>query len=434
MEQQTHKRRVRYKGTHPRTYQEKYKELNPEKYKDTIEHVIQKGNTPAGMHLSICVKEILDFLQIRPGQTGLDATLGYGGHSTEMLKCLEGRGHLYALDVDPIEIEKTKRRLAERGFAEDILSIKQMNFANVKELLPESGKFDFVLADLGVSSMQIDNPERGFSYKFDGPLDLRLDPQKGVPASERLREMSRDEIAGMLIENADEPYAEEIAKAISIQQKKKPIRTTTDLREVIEKALSFLPKAEQKEAVKKSSQRSFQALRIDVNESTISRFLSGKTEKLSEESVIRIARVFNVSTDFILGTTVIPDKKNYDISELGLSVEAAKNLYTGKVNNDVVNRLLENPRFAMVTYMIAQYMDDTLARGYAAQNQMFATVGSLLLGQNQTPEAVQAARTANAMKVPTYQADQTTIQNTFMTVVKEIKKEAGSDLAAARAI
>ena len=176
------------------------------------------------------------------------------------------------------------------------------------------------------------------------------------------------------------------------------------------------------------------ALRIDVNESTISRFLSGKTEKLSEESVIRIARVFNVSTDFILGTTVIPDKKNYDISELGLSVEAAKNLYTGKVNNDVVNRLLENPRFAMVTYMIAQYMDDTLARGYAAQNQMFATVGSLLLGQNQTPEAVQAARTANAMKVPTYQADQTTIQNTFMTVVKEIKKEAGSDLAAARAI
>lgn len=176
------------------------------------------------------------------------------------------------------------------------------------------------------------------------------------------------------------------------------------------------------------------ALRIDVNESTISRFLSGKTEKLSEESVIRIARVFNVSTDFILGTTVIPDKKNYDISELGLSVEAAKNLYTGKVNNDVVNRLLENPRFATVTYMIAQHLDDTLAGGYAAQNQMFATVGSLLLGQNQTREAVQAARTANAMKVPTYQADQTTIQNTFMTVVKEIKKEAGSDLAAARAI
>ena len=184
---------------------------------------------------------------------------------------------------------------------------------------------------------------------------------------------------------------------------------------------------------RKMTQREL-ALRIDVNESTISRFLSGKTEKLSEESVIRIARVFNVSTDFILGTTVIPDKKNYDISELGLSVEAAKNLYTGKVNNDVVNRLLENPRFATVTYMIAQYMDDTLAGGYAAQHQMYATLSSMLLGINKTSAAVQAARTANAMKVPAYQADQTTIQNTFMTVVKEIKKEAGSDLAAAKAI
>ena len=184
---------------------------------------------------------------------------------------------------------------------------------------------------------------------------------------------------------------------------------------------------------RKMTQREL-ALRIDVNESTISRFLSGKTEKLSEESVIRIARVFNVSTDFILGTTVIPDKKNYDISELGLSVEAAKNLYTGKVNNDVVNRLLENPRFATVTYMIAQYLDDTLAGGYAAQNQMYATLSSMLLGINKTSAAVQAVRTANAMKVPAYQADQTTIQNTFMTVVKEIKKEAGSDLAAAKAI
>lgn len=184
---------------------------------------------------------------------------------------------------------------------------------------------------------------------------------------------------------------------------------------------------------RKMTQREL-ALRIDVNESTISRFLSGKTEKLSEESVIRIARVFNVSTDFILGTTVIPDKKNYDISELGLSVEAAKNLYTGKINNDVANRLLENPRFATVTYMIAQYLDDTLAGGYAAQNQMYATLSSMLLGINKTSAAVQAARTANAMKIPTYQADQTTIQNTFMTVVKEIKKEAGSDLAAARAI
>ena len=93
--EKVHKRRVRYKGTHPRTYAEKYKEQQPEKYADTIEKVIRKGSTPAGMHISICVKEILDFLQIKPGQKGLDATLGYGGHTSKMLECLEGNGHVY---------------------------------------------------------------------------------------------------------------------------------------------------------------------------------------------------------------------------------------------------------------------------------------------------------------------------------------------------
>lgn len=176
------------------------------------------------------------------------------------------------------------------------------------------------------------------------------------------------------------------------------------------------------------------ALAIDVHESTLSRFLSGTTEKLSEESVIRIARVFNVSTDFILGTTEIPDKKNYDISELGLSVEAAKNLYTGKVKADVVNRLLENPRFATVTYMIAGYLDDVTAGGYAAHNQMIASVTSMLLGQNKTSAAVMAAREANSYKVPVYQADLTNIQNTFMTAVREVKKEVGSELDAQKAL
>ena len=176
------------------------------------------------------------------------------------------------------------------------------------------------------------------------------------------------------------------------------------------------------------------ALSIGVHESTLGRFLNGTTEKLSEESVIRIARVFNVSTDFILGTTEIPDKKNYDISELGLSVEAAKNLYTGKVKPDVVNRLLESSRFATVTYMIAQYLDDTTAAGFAAQNQMLASISSMLLAENKTPAAVQAARDANACKVPMYQADLTNIQNTFMAAVKEVKKEFGSDVEAQKAI
>lgn len=266
MEQQEHRRRVRYKGTHPRSYKEKYKELQPEKYADTIEKVMKKGSTPAGMHISICVKEILEFLDIKPGQRGLDATLGYGGHTKEMLKCLSGQGHLVGLDVDPIESAKTTERLRKQGFGEDILTVKLMNFADIDKAAEEYGPFDFVLADLGVSSMQIDNPDRGFSYKVEGPLDLRLNPEKGISAAERLREADEEELAGMLVENADEPYAREIARAVKLSQKRgQNIETTTALRNIIEQTLSFLPEKERKDAVKKSCQRTFQALRIDIN-------------------------------------------------------------------------------------------------------------------------------------------------------------------------
>jgi 16S rRNA (cytosine1402-N4)-methyltransferase len=249
--EEKHKRRVRYKGTHPRRFEEKYKEHQPEKYGDTVAKVISKGSTPAGMHRSIMVHEILDFLEIKPGQTGLDATLGYGGHTKEMLDCLKGEGHIYALDVDPIESEKTKERLKAQGYGEDILTVRLQNFADIDLVSREIGKkFDFVLADLGVSSMQIDNPERGFSYKVEGPLDLRMNPNKGESAAERLRELSREEFVGMLVENADEPYAEEIAKEVTARIKRGGrIDTTTQLKETIEAALKFLPAAEQKEAV-----------------------------------------------------------------------------------------------------------------------------------------------------------------------------------------
>lgn len=261
-----YKRRVRYKGTHPRKYGEKYKELNPEKYVDTVEKVVRKGSTPAGMHISIMVEEILGFLQIQPGQRGLDATLGYGGHTRKMLQCLKGQGHIIGLDVDPIESEKTKKRLKDAGFGEDILTVRQINFADIDKVAEEFGLFDFILADLGVSSMQIDNPERGFSFKNDGPLDLRLNPEKGVSASKRLKGITRDELEGMLIENADEQYAVEIARAIIAERKKGNVfDTTTKLRNTIENALRFLPEKERKDAVKKSCQRVFQAIRIDVN-------------------------------------------------------------------------------------------------------------------------------------------------------------------------
>lgn len=263
-QEKKHKRRVRYSGTHPRNYKEKYKELNPEKYQDDVKKIIGQGKTPAGMHISIMVQEILDFLQIQPGQVGYDATLGYGGHTRRMLECLHGQGHMYATDVDPIESEKTRKRLAELGFGEDILTIRRMNFSEIDKVADE--KFDFVLADLGVSSMQIDNPERGFTFKQDGPLDLRLDPTSGTSAAQRLRELDEEELVGLLVENSDEPYAQCIASEIMRTfARGETIDTTRQLYDAIARALSFLPKSEQKDMVKKSCQRCFQALRIDVN-------------------------------------------------------------------------------------------------------------------------------------------------------------------------
>ncbi len=266
MEEKVHKRRVRYAGRYPKKFEEKYKEHDPEKYADTVAHVIEKGSTPAGMHISIMVKEILDFLEIRPGQQGLDCTLGYGGHSRKMLEKLEGEGRLVGLDIDPIESEKTVKRLRAAGFSEDTFQFRLMNFANIDKVAEEFGQFDFVLADLGVSSMQIDDPKRGFSYKNRRSSGSAADPMHGDSAADRLLQVTQKEFEGMLIENSDEPYAAEIAASVFGRLKNgKKIETTTDLRNAVEAALVRLPKAEREEAVKKSCARTFQALRIDVN-------------------------------------------------------------------------------------------------------------------------------------------------------------------------
>ncbi len=176
------------------------------------------------------------------------------------------------------------------------------------------------------------------------------------------------------------------------------------------------------------------AVSIGISPSALNRFLSGQTDKLGDESVIAIAKVFNVSTDFLLGVTNVPDKLTFDIQELGLSAQAARNLYTHKVQPDVVNRLLVNPRFAEITYMIQQYLDGTLASGIAAQNQMYTTISTMLLGTSKVDNTVQAARDINRMRVPAYQADQANIQNQFMLAVNEIKKEFGSDIKAYQAL
>jgi 16S rRNA (cytosine1402-N4)-methyltransferase len=260
-------RRVRYKGTHPKAFSEKYKELKPEQYKEDIEKVMEQGRTPAGMHRSICVKEIMEFLQIVPGQTGLDATLGYGGHCLEMIKSVLPGGKLYAIDVDPFELPRTRDRMASMGYGPDVLVIRKMNFSGIDLIALESGILNFVLADLGVSSMQIDNPERGFSFKVEGPLDLRLNPKTGKSAASLLKSISKDELEDIFRINSDEPYAELLASAIvTCISEGNEIATTTDLRDLISQTLAFLPADTRKEEIRKTCQRSFQALRIEVND------------------------------------------------------------------------------------------------------------------------------------------------------------------------
>lgn len=260
-------RRKRYKGTHPKSFKEKYKEHQPELYAQDIEKVIQKGRTPAGMHRSICVNEIMEFLKIIPGQIGVDATLGYGGHSLDILKCLIPGGRLYAIDVDPFELRRTKDRLTSIGFGPDVLEIREMNFSGIDQIASEAGPLNFVLADLGVSSMQIDNPERGFSLKMEGPLDLRLNPNSGKSAAELLKIISQNQLESLLIENADEPYAEDIAEAIySAIKKGTVVETTAQFKAIVKEVFSFLPPHDQMDAIRKSCQRCFQALRIEVND------------------------------------------------------------------------------------------------------------------------------------------------------------------------
>jgi len=252
------KRRARYQGTHPRRFQEKYKELDPERHADELEKVRERGHTPAGTHRPICVREILEVLDPRPGEVGLDATLGYGGHAQEILPRLAPGGRLFGIDVDPLELPRTEARLRALGFGEEVLVLRRMNFAGLPRLLPEAGgALDFILADLGVSSMQIDNPARGFTYKADGPLDLRLNPNRGRPAAALLRSLSREALEELLTELSDEPHAQAIAQALHGQ----PVETTCQLAALVRRALEGV-----EEDPRGSLQRTFQALRIAVND------------------------------------------------------------------------------------------------------------------------------------------------------------------------
>lgn len=255
------KRRIRYQGTHPRAFAQKYKEQQPDRYGADVEKVLASGKTPAGMHRPIMVDEILSALQPRPGMTALDCTLGYGGHARALLDRIQPGGRMIGLDTDPIELPKTESRLRALGYDEAMLSVRRMNFAGAVQLIGTEAPrgFDLILADLGVSSMQMDDPARGFTFKHEGPLDLRMNPNRGHPGSELLARTPVEELEEILRENSDEPRAPQIARAIVEYRQRRPITTTTELSELVRKAA---PGPHSDDSVR----RVFQAIRIAVNE------------------------------------------------------------------------------------------------------------------------------------------------------------------------
>jgi 16S rRNA (cytosine1402-N4)-methyltransferase len=255
-----HKRRVRYSGKNPRRFEEKYKEHDPQRYADTVAKVLASGKTPAGTHRPIMVAEILATLAPKPGELAVDCTLGYGGHTQEILARLQPGGRLIGLDADPIELPKTEARLRAAGFGPEVFTAVRSNFAGLPHALAGLNLTgaDCILADLGVSSMQIDDPARGFSVKTDGPLDMRMNPQRGFPASALLEKSSPETLAKLFQENADEPRAGELADALA----GKKLATTKILAIAIRTALPRLPKDELDLTVR----RVFQALRIAVND------------------------------------------------------------------------------------------------------------------------------------------------------------------------
>jgi len=253
------RRRVRYRGKNPRRFEEKYKEHQPQRFSDTIAKVLASGKTPAGSHRPIMMAEVLAAMDPKPGEIAVDCTLGYGGHAREILPLLEPDGRLLGLDIDPVELPKTEARLRALGFDETHFTAHLTNFAGLPQLLARTGinAVDLVLADLGVSSMQLDDPRRGFSLKFEGPLDLRMNPERGLPASALLEKVSEEKLRRLLLENSDERNP-----ALPPSLAGKTFSTTRELATAVRDALRALGEPERELSVR----RVFQALRIAVND------------------------------------------------------------------------------------------------------------------------------------------------------------------------
>ena len=262
------KRRPRYRGSHPRHFHEKYKEHHPERYAGDVAKILASGKTPAGTHRPIMVREILEVLAPQPGEIAVDATLGYGGHAMELLRAIQPGGRLLALDVDPIELPRTEARLRASGIPAEALIARRSNFAGLPQVLAAEGVpgAHVVLADLGLSSMQIDDPSRGFTFKDDGPLDLRLNPQRPPSASDLLGSIRVDRLEALLAENSDEPDAATLAREIVAARDRAPITRTRQLADEVRAILVRSRLSRGRDADNACVRRVFQALRIAVND------------------------------------------------------------------------------------------------------------------------------------------------------------------------
>lgn len=253
-------RRKRYSGKNPRRFEDKYKERDPEKYADTVAKVIASGKTPAGSHVPVMVEECIEALGLTAGMTGIDCTLGYGGHTLKILEKITPGGLVIGLDQDPVELPKAEARVRAAGYGTGSFLAVKSNYAGIAKVVAERGgaPVDFIFADLGCSSMQLDDPSRGFSFKNNGPLDMRMNPLRGVSASDWLARISPEKLAAVLLENADEPRAELLADALAGRL----FPTTRDLAEAVRNSVG-LPDEEARDL---AVRRVFQAIRIAVNE------------------------------------------------------------------------------------------------------------------------------------------------------------------------
>jgi 16S rRNA (cytosine1402-N4)-methyltransferase len=260
-------RRERYQGKNPRAFEQKYKEHNPGRYPADVAKVIAAGKTPAGMHRPIMVREILEVLTPQPGDSVLDCTLGYGGHATALLAAVQPHGRLIGLDADPLELPKTEARLRGLGYPDESIVVQRTNFAGIAPIVGTHAPngLQVILADLGLSSMQIDDPARGFSFKADGPLDMRMNPNRGQSAAKLLSNVDAVGLSRLLEENADEPQAERVSRAILKSQDRSPIETTFQLVAIVRAAIESQNQVGKEEATD-TVRRVFQALRIAVND------------------------------------------------------------------------------------------------------------------------------------------------------------------------